>query len=181
MALPRRLIDYHVHSTESCDGRSSILEMCQKAANLGMTEIGFSEHVDFDPSDRGYGFFDYDRYTSEIAKARKLFENRLVIRKGVEIDYQNRFEDEIKDWLRGKQFDFTIGSVHYVAGRIIDHKLVTNSDLQTLYSAYFDEVIRSMESCLFNVVGHLDYIAKHGDNIGLGQIEFDYWEGIRSP
>lgn len=178
MALHRRLVDYHAHSTESCDGRSSILEMCQRATSLGMVEIGFSEHVDFDPSDRGFGFFDYDRYASRIAIARRLFEKRLAIRKGVEIDYQNRFEGKIKDWLQGKQLDFVIGAVHYVEGRFIDDNLVANSDLESLYSSYFDEVAKSVESCLFDVVGHLDCVSIYCSNLNPRRVSVEYWEGM---
>ncbi len=50
--------------------------MCERPTDLGMVETGFSEHVDFHPSDGGFGFFDYDRYTSRIAEARKLFEEK---------------------------------------------------------------------------------------------------------
>ncbi len=180
MAFHQRLVDYHVHSTESCDARSSIFEMCQKSINLGMVEIGFSEHVDFDPSDRGYGFFNYDRYSSEIEKVRKLFKNRLVIRKGVEIDYQNKYEKKIKEWLESKRFDYKIGAVHYVAGKIIDMKPISNSDLERLYPKYFNEVINSVESRLFDVVGHLDCMLKQDNNITDGRTGFDYWEEIQT-
>jgi len=77
-----RFVDYHVHSNHSCDGKSSIPEMCQKAVELGIEEIGFSEHVDFEPKDWGYGFFDYERYSSEIEAAQESFNNKIVIRKG---------------------------------------------------------------------------------------------------
>jgi histidinol-phosphatase (PHP family) len=63
------LVDYHVHSTFSCDGRSSINDLCEKAIELKFREIGFSEHVDFDPSDEGFGFFDYENYQSAIKEA----------------------------------------------------------------------------------------------------------------
>ena len=173
-----RLVDYHVHSTESSDGKSSIVDMCQKAVDLGMSEIGFSEHVDFDPSDSGYSFFNYERYSSEIDKARRIFEERLVIRKGVEVDYQERFEKNIRDWLRNKEFEFIIGAVHYVDGRIIDHNLVNNSDLRRLYHMYFEEITNSLESGLFDIVGHLDYIVKHRINPYHEDANYEYWKEI---
>jgi histidinol-phosphatase (PHP family) len=144
-----------------------------------MVEIGFSEHVDFDPSDAGYGFFNYDRYSSEIEKARGLFGKRLVIRKGVEVDYQKRFEHTIKDWLKGRGFDFVMATVHYVEGRIIDSRLVMHSDLRELYSAYFEEVTKSVESSLFDVVGHLDYITKC-DDMRKQHRNQHYWEEIQT-
>lgn len=152
--------------------------MCLKAVELGIGEIGFAEHVDFDPKDRGFGFFNYDGYSSDIESARESFRKRLVIWKGIEIDYQRSFEDEIEDWLLGKRFDFVIGSVHYLDHKFIDRQLVASSDLRTLYDAYFAEAARSVESCLFDVVGHLDIISKIIDK-GLGHGDFAYEEGLR--
>ena len=178
MSATRKTVDYHVHSTHSSDGRSTIPEMCVKAVELGIGEIGFAEHVDFDPRDRGFGFFNYDGYSSGIESARESFGKRLVIWKGVEIDYQRSFEDEIEDWLLGKRFDFVIGSVHYLDHKFIDRQLVASSDLRTLYDAYFAEATRSVESGLFDVVGHLDIISKIIDK-GLGHGDSAYEEGVR--
>ncbi len=180
MSFARELVDYHVHSNYSCDGKSTILEMCQKAVELGIVEIGFSEHMDFEPKDSGFGFFNYERYSHEIKSAQKLFRYRLAIRKGVEIDYQHCFEDDIRVWLENKSFDFIIGSVHYVEHEYVDHRLVARKDLKEVYQAYFDEVARSIESGLFNVVGHFDLIRQYVANSSSELRGFDYWERVKS-
>jgi histidinol phosphatase-like PHP family hydrolase len=46
------------------------------------------------PLDWGFGFFNYERYTSEIKSAQESFKDKIVIRKGVEVDYQHVFEEE---------------------------------------------------------------------------------------
>jgi histidinol-phosphatase (PHP family) len=164
MPLIRKTVDYHVHSTFSCDGRSSIFELCQKAVELGIAEIGFSEHVDFDPTDWGYGFFNYDTYSSEIKRVQEFFEGKLVIHKGVEIDYQRCFEIKIKSWLRDKRFDFTIGSVHYLDHQIIGQQLVAKGDLSRKYDAYLDEVTKSVESGLFDIIGHFYLLRRYAES-----------------
>jgi histidinol-phosphatase (PHP family) len=153
------VIDYHIHSTFSADARSDMNDVCQSAIRFGLKEIGFAEHVDFDPTDPAFGFFDYEAYSSAIEDARQLFHGRLTIRKGAEIDYQSRFEETIRSWLRGRQFDFTIGSVHYVNGRPIDLGTVIHEELGRLYPAYCHEVASSITSGLFHVVGHVDLIS----------------------
>ena len=65
-----RLVDLHVHSTCSADGVSDIADFAQRAHALSMGEIGFCEHVDFDPRDQGYDYLDPARYDREIAAAR---------------------------------------------------------------------------------------------------------------
>jgi len=176
--MKTELVDYHVHSTFSCDGKSTINDYCERAIELGMREIGFSEHVDFDPADEGFGFFNYEGYTSAIKAAQLLFKNKLVIRKGVEVDYQSRFEDQIRNWLRGKNFDFVIGSVHYVKGEIINQHLLIERDLREVYSEYFIEVEKSIKSRLFQVIGHLDLIRKFAVNQPVQSRDADYRERI---
>ena len=175
-----KLVDYHVHSTFSCDGRSSINDFCKKAIELKFREIGFSEHVDFDPSDEGFGFFNYENYQSAIKEAQLLFKGKLVIRKGVEVDYQKRFEDQIRDWLPGKNFDFVMGSVHYIKGEIINQQLLAKKNLKEIYREYFDEIQGSIESRLFNVVGHLELVRKYTSNRAIQQRDIEYKEKLES-
>ncbi|UCC33729.1 MAG: histidinol-phosphatase HisJ family protein [Candidatus Bathyarchaeota archaeon] len=173
-----KLADYHVHSNHSCDGKDTILEMCQRAAELGIAEIGFSEHMDFEPEDPGFGFFDYEGYAAEIGDIQEFFKKKLIVRKGIEIDYQQAFEDDIREWLKDKEFDFIIGSVHYVNHELIDHELLKDRDLERIYRTYFREVALSIESRLFDVIGHLDVVRKFID-VGIAEFRrFDYVQSI---
>lgn len=180
MGVRGKLVDYHVHSNFSCDGRFTVFEMCRRAVDLKIAEIGFSEHVDFDPRNRWFGFFNYGEYTSEIESARETFKDQLIVRKGVEIDYQHYFESGIERWLRGKEFDFTIGSVHYLNHEFICRPLVARRDLRELYAVYFGEVERSVESGLFDVVGHLDLIGRYIGNRRSELDSFNFWERAKA-
>lgn len=180
MGAREKLVDYHVHSKYSCDGKSTIFEMCRKAVDLKIAEIGFSEHVDFDPQNRCFGFFNYGKYTSEIENARETFKDQIIVRKGVEIDYQHCFENEIERWLKDKEFDFTIGSVHYLNHEFISRPLVARKDLRELYDVYFDEVEHSIESGLFDVVGHFDLIGRYIGNRRSELNSFNFWEKAKT-
>lgn len=172
-------MDYHVHSNHSCDGKSTIFETCQKAIELGIEEIGFSEHMDFEPKDWGFGFFNYERYSSEINSAQEFFEGRLVIRRGIEVDYQYCFEDDVREWLQNKRFDFVIGSVHYLNHEFISRRLVVEKDLGEIYHAYFDGVKQSIESRLFHVVGHFDLVGRYVEDEKFRLKRSDYWENVK--
>lgn len=155
--------DYQVHSYCSHDGRASIAEQCNRALALGLDEIGFSEHKDFDPDDPVVDYFDYDRYMREIGEAREAFGGALQIRAGVEIDYQAWFEDRIAQYLETHAFDFVIGSVHYVDRVMIMtpeyNRARTRRDA---YRDYFTAVRDSVASDLFDVIGHLEYANRRG-------------------
>ncbi|CEK18145.1 histidinol-phosphatase [Chthonomonas calidirosea] len=156
-------VDYQVHSFRSHDGSASIAEHCERAVAIGLDEIGFSEHKDFDPCDPVVDYFHYDAYLREIEAARQVWGDRLRIRAGVEIDYQKRFEEEIAAFLETYAFDFVLGSVHYVDGVLImTPEYNRDRTQQQAYSDYFAAVIDSVRSGLFDVVAHLEYANRRG-------------------
>ena len=48
------IVDSHVHSTFSHDGENDMEEICNKALDIGVQYLTFTEHVDFYPFDEGY-------------------------------------------------------------------------------------------------------------------------------
>lgn len=156
-------VDYQVHSTCSHDGRASIAEQCARAVAIGLDELGFSEHKDFDPADPAVNYFDYEAYMGEIEAARAQFGDRLKIRAGVEIDYQRWFEDRIADYLEAHPFDFVIGSVHYVESvMLMTPEYNRSRTAPQAYADYFQAVRDSVASGLFDIVGHLEYANRRG-------------------
>ncbi len=157
------LIDYHVHSTFSADSKTPIEDYCVRAVKLGFTEIGFSEHVDFDPRDWGYGFYNHDLFQTRIEEIRERYDRQLKILMGVEIDYQEKFEEKIRNFLLYKDFDYLIGAVHYA-----DNSIVINDDYflgktsKVAYETYLDRVEKAAESGFFDIIGHLDYVKGQG-------------------
>jgi histidinol-phosphatase (PHP family) len=164
------LLDLHVHSTCSPDGRSSIADYARRAAEKGLIEVGFCEHADFDPRDRSYGYLDPLRYDAEIAEAR-AGELGVRLRQGVEITYQSSLEAEMGDWLAGHSWDMVVSSVHlvdYVDGWAIisephanEGYFASHSERET-YSPYFEELLRAARSGLGDVLGHFDLVKRYG-------------------
>jgi histidinol-phosphatase (PHP family) len=156
-------VDYQVHSLRSHDGQASIFDQCLHACAIGLDEIGFSEHKDFDPDDPAVDYFDYDAYMQEIEAARKRFGHRLKIRAGVEIDYQIWFEDKISNYLENHSFDFVIGSVHYVNRvKVMSPEYNRSRNARLAYSDYFHAVRDSVVSGCFDILGHLEYANRLG-------------------
>ena len=56
-----KVVDYHVHSNNSFDGKNSIEEMCRKAIEKNLSEICFTEHFSVDPRDVSYRVLDYEK------------------------------------------------------------------------------------------------------------------------
>jgi histidinol-phosphatase (PHP family) len=156
-----RRVDYHLHSQFSADGHATLPQIGARAAARGITEIGITDHLDCEPADVGYGFFDYAAYSYALESSRGEWGRRLTIRKGVEVDYQTAHEDAIRRALTAMQFDFVIGSVHYVDHQLITPRLIAEKGLRWLYPRYLREVTNSLHCELFHVVGHYDLVQKY--------------------
>jgi len=169
---PRLPADLHVHSSCSLDGQSSIEELCEAAIELGLGAICVADHWDFDPADAGYGHFNDEQYTGLIEAARAKYRSKLRLFKGVEIDYQQRFEDEIREALGRTLFDHVLGAVHYVDGIMLGRELLATRGLEAVYAGYLREVAASAKSGLFASIAHFDYVSKYaGPNKALWRSE----------
>ncbi|MBI4179599.1 histidinol-phosphatase [bacterium] len=159
------MYDLHIHTNHSPDAKpgSSMEAYAARALELGYRGIGFTDHLEFDPDDEGFGFLDYDQYSRDIDRVRLAYEGRLSIYKGVEVSYQREFSDKPASWFRGKDFDFIIGAVHFV-GREPFHKegsYFRGKSPEQAFRPYFEEVRRAVESGLFDVLGHLDHLKRY--------------------
>jgi len=156
--------DNHVHSNNSGDARDSLLDACRRAAEIGLSQITFTEHIDFEFTDECYGTFDYSRYKSEMAAAREEFEGRLSIYAGVEIDFQERFRSRIEDFLSDKEFDYILGAAHYVDNLILSkhQEYFPGKDEREAYEPYFEVVWAAVNSGLFDAIAHLDLCKRYG-------------------
>lgn len=165
------MLDYHLHSNCSGDGASTIARYCRRAAEQGFIEIGFCEHADFDPRDRTCGFFDYGPFRRQIEAERERYANSLAIRAAIEVTYQASREEEIREFLRGKELDYVIGSVHLVEDGQ-DWAMVSEEGLcesyfaqrsvREAYQPYFTELRQAVESGFFDLIGHFDIVKRYG-------------------
>lgn len=98
----------HCH-TSLCDGQNTPAEMAAAAFAQGVKVLGFSGHS-HTPHDTSYCMSRENtaRYRAEIRTLQAEYAGRMTILCGLEWD---RWSDEKpEDW------DYTIGSVHYVTG-----------------------------------------------------------------
>lgn len=159
-------IDTHLHTRHSCDSEMEPLAACRRAKELGLAALIFTEHMDFDPSDEGFGFYDAMAIRDSLDECRRLHP-ALGIFKGVEVTYQTKYRRQIERFLKKGNFDYALGSVHMVgegdisrAERQEDY-FAGRGEAQA-YRPYFEEVRLAAESGLFDAIGHLDLCKKYG-------------------
>jgi len=166
MSLPP---DYHMHTPLCRHAAGEPVEYARRAVELGLTEIGFSDHSpmqrdDFDNWRMLAG--QLDEYVAKVRLAQKEFP-QLTIRLALEVDYLPGHEDWIRDLAGRHPWDYFIGSVHYVSDSWdIDNPAKLSEwkkrDAFEVWSAYFDRLTLAAESKLFEIIGHADLPKKFG-------------------
>jgi histidinol-phosphatase (PHP family) len=153
------LFDYHVHTEFSVDCATAIATSCEAAIEAGITEIAFTDHIDHQASDPGFGYYRIEDYFRSLEDARQEFGDRLTILAGAEIDFHTETYDAVEKWVNAnlERYDFTIGSVHYASeGRMIYPPLYDELTLDMLFTAYLEEIQAAVRTGWFCSIGHLD-------------------------
>lgn len=153
------MFDYHVHTEFSVDCATAMATSCIAAIDAGITEIAFTDHIDHQPSDPGFGYYRIDEYFRSLADVRGEFGDRLSILAGAEIDFHSETYHAVDTWVRSNldRYDFTIGSVHYASeGRMIYPPLYDDLTLDELFTEYLVEIEAAVRTGWFSTIGHLD-------------------------
>ena len=80
--------DNHIHTYYSDDSECPMRDMVERAVEIGLDEMTFTEHVDYEVKD--VENCDYEKYFAEIAQLRKEYDGRIEIRQGIEFGVQAR-------------------------------------------------------------------------------------------
>ena len=107
--------DYHVHSHFSEDTDFPMELEIQKAIKLGMDELCFTEHSDYDvPTVVNC---DYDAYFEEMEKMKDKYKGQITLKTGIEFGIQTHTTKAYEETFRQYPFDFVIFSCHQVENK----------------------------------------------------------------
>ncbi len=166
------MYEYHTHTTNSPDSRVAMAEYCEKAIALGVREIAFTDHIDFDAADRNRLRYDYAKYMADIARNRDTYGDRLTILAAAEVDWNRTTAPDVSAFLADTPFDFVICSIHWIAGEYLGVR-ATKQNSHDTYAQYLDEVEALVTTQdFFNVIGHFDLGKRY--NVVSGRIDLDH-------
>ncbi len=158
------LIDYHVHTAMSGDAKGTISDHVKIARDRGLMEIGFSDHFHLEKQDHSMSYEELAQY---VEKGQSYKENSdFPVKLGLEVDFIPNREKEIEKIVKSGDFDYVIGSVHFINGWGFDSPRYVSEykkwDLAELYRTYFSLIQQCSKSGLFDIIGHVDLIKKFG-------------------
>lgn len=193
--------DNHVHSRWSWDtASSSTMELaCERARDLGLPGVAFTEHVDFTDWGVGDGTalithvgarprvqpLDVAGYSADIARCRELFPE-LRVQAGIEAGEPHLFAASVGKVLAAGNFERVLGSLHAIEcdGVLegVDGALFRRLGPHDLMRRYFTEMVALVgSSSAFNVLAHCDYPRRYWPSRRVGEYdEGDFEEEYRA-
>ena len=158
------VLDYHMHSDFSADCNTPMEDTIQSAIGKGLSEICFTEHVDYDYPDPTIVFeLDLPRYTQELKAMQEKYQDRIAIRKGIEVGLQPHVLDKCQALIQGDYFDFIIASLHTAdrkdlhSGEFFEGRPVSES-----YQIYYEELLYCVQNYSeYSILGHIDLVKRY--------------------
>jgi histidinol-phosphatase (PHP family) len=175
------LTDYHIHlrtddpeaSAAEYFSSANVERYREVASERGIAELGVSEHVYRfrqalevwqHPFWTQYAKDDLDEYCAFVREETDL-------RLGIEADFVPGGEDRMANLLEARDFDYVIGSVHFLREGAVDMDDYSVWDsgptrprsAEEVWRRYFQTIGESARSGLYDVVAHPDLVKYWGD------------------
>lgn len=158
--------DLHTHTLYS-HGKDTPQAMFAAAEAKGIELYGFTEHS---PRPHSYNYTNeyrehllrhFPQYVDEVKDLQRRHPGKVLL--GMEMDWMEKEVDFIKQAITAYDFDYLIGSVHFLQtwgydDDPADWKSLAAADHHRHYEAYFLTLRSMAESGLFNIAAHLDLI-----------------------
>jgi histidinol-phosphatase (PHP family) len=161
--------DYHLHSSFSGDSDTPMEEMIRQGISLGLSEMCFTEHNDFDypvTIDAPAGTFELnpDSYLYDFIKYKEKYADRITLRFGLELGLQTHLSRRNAAFAKAHDYDFIIASSHLCSGKDPYYpSFFEGRTEEEAYREYFESILENLRVFSnFDVYGHLDYVVRYG-------------------
>lgn len=170
------LSDYHLHLRPDGEGtpaaRYFTTENAERyravATEQGIDELGVSEHI--------YRFqqaltvwrhpFWVANATDDIDEYCGFVREQTDLKLGIEADFIPGAEDRTASLLAARDFDYVVGSVHFIAEKALDMDEYTiwdgGSSAEQIWRRYFEMLGEAARSGLFDILAHPDLVKVWG-------------------
>lgn len=158
------MFDYHMHSHFSADCDVPMEDMIVGAIEKGLTEICFTEHIDYEyPDDTIVFEFDLKEYDETLKNLGEKYEGQIRLKKGIEIGVQPHLLGRYETLIDEVDFDFVICSMHTTEKKSLHYgELFIGKTIEEAYKVYYNELLACVKNFKgFTVLGHVDLIKRY--------------------
>ncbi|MBP7949317.1 MAG: histidinol-phosphatase HisJ family protein [Verrucomicrobiales bacterium] len=161
------LADYHTHNLLCKHAEGWPTEYARHAADLGLGEIGMSDHSPMP------GYFDnwrmldeeFSTYLQSVEAARENHP-QIPVRLGLEVDFFENGGDWIESLATRAPWDYLIGSVHYLGDWAVDDPSLVHrfrdQKVEVVWDRYWTLFRLAAKSGFFDIMAHPDLVKKFG-------------------
>ena len=180
--------DMHIHTAFSTDSDADMRECVLVAIKRGIKRIAFTEHFDADYPEiyrdeikksmgetsfklhkdfdtRPLFSFDFDEYVFKVNDLIDEFKGKIEIETGIELGLRPNRADTVKlydETIKKYGFKVVLGSIHLVNDKDPYYEREWTGTVDKMISDYFDTMLTCVrEYNCFNVLSHIDYIARY--------------------
>lgn len=164
------IVDYHMHLRDASGGIDHTLDavepFVERAAERGVDEIGFTEHVYYfrqtlalwsKPYYTERCVYDLDAYVDALVEATR---RGLPVKVGLEVDWAGERAGELDDILSPYPWDFLLGSVHLLGELAVDTGAGEGAwaewPEEEVWRRYVETLSAAARSGHFDVLSHPD-------------------------
>jgi histidinol-phosphatase (PHP family) len=169
------LTDYHLHLRpdepdtpgERYFTEENVERYLRAAAAAGIEELGVSEHVyRFSQALELWRHPFWEEQAREDLDAYCEFVRTTPLRLGIECDFVPGAEDRTASLLEARDFDYVVGSVHFIGEAAVDHPdwdvWEAKGDPEEVWSRYFEALAECARAGLFDILAHPDLVKVWG-------------------
>jgi histidinol-phosphatase (PHP family) len=160
------LYDTHMHSFFSGDSDTPPEKQIERAKEIGLSGVIFTDHMDIDTPITDVDFkLDVEKYFPYMKKmADKYDSDSFSVGTGIELGLMPHLANTNYELIKKYSFDYVIGSVHICHGKDPYQKeYFIGRPIREAYLEYFGCVLENLQSYSeFDSLGHLDYVVRYG-------------------
>lgn len=180
--------DYHTHTPLCLHAEGTPEAFVRQALHLGLADYGISDHMPM-PRDGEKSFDNWRMRSSQlpeyldwIAQARQCAAGTpLRVLASLECDWFTGIEPWIDELRCRGQWDYLIGSVHYLGslGSVDDsvyEQSPTSGSIEEDWRMYREAILNLVQSGLFDILGHMDLVKIWGRRTQ--ELPTIFWEPV---
>ncbi|MHB1468983.1 MAG: histidinol-phosphatase, partial [Solirubrobacteraceae bacterium] len=175
------LTDYHLHLRPDEAGTTAerfftpenASRYRRAASERGVEELGVSEHIyRFEQALRIWRHpFWLENAADDIDAYVRFVREETDLKLGIEADFVPGAEDRTAQLLESYDFDYVVGSVHFIAERAVDMDAYSiwdgSSSPAEIWRRYFETLGEAARSGLFDILAHPDLVKVWGNGTPL--------------
>jgi histidinol-phosphatase (PHP family) len=169
------LTDYHLHLRPDEDDTpaeryftdENVDRYREAAEAAGIAELGVSEHVHrFHQALELWSHPFWEEQATDDLDDYCEFVRGTTLRLGIECDFVPGAEDRTASMLEARDFDYVVGSVHFIGDDAVDHEgfdvWEDGGDPDRIWRRYFEMLAECARSGLFDILAHPDLVKVWG-------------------